>query len=47
MTGRKLGVLFVLGDKREHEEPEEHPAPTEEDLVALFKETLDAREVDE
>jgi len=47
VTGRKLGVLFVLGDKREHEEPEEHAAPTEEDLVALFKETFDAREVDE
>ena len=47
VTGRKLGVLFVLGEKREHEEPGEHPAPTEEDLVALFKETFDAREVDE
>jgi len=47
VTGRKLGVLFVLGDKREHEEQEEHAAPSEEDLVALFKETFDAREVDE
>jgi DNA polymerase III subunit gamma/tau len=47
VTGRKLGVLFVLGDKREHDEPEEHSAPSEEDLVALFKETFDAREVDE
>jgi len=47
VTGHKLGLLFVLGDKREHEEPEEHAAPTEEDLVALFKETFDAREVDE
>ena len=48
VTGRKLGVVFVLGDKREHDdEPEEHAAPTEEDLVALFKETFDAREVDE
>jgi len=47
VTGRKLGVLFVLGDKREHDELEEHGAPSEEDLVALFKETFDAREVDE
>jgi len=47
VTGRKLGVLYVLGEKREHEEHEERAAPTEEDLVALFKETFDAREVDE
>jgi DNA polymerase-3 subunit gamma/tau len=47
VTGRKLGVLFVLGDKRGQEEPAEHTAPSEEDLVALFKETFDAREVDE
>ena len=48
VTGRKLGVLFVLGEKREPaEEHEEHAAPSEEDLVALFKETFDAREVDE
>lgn len=46
VTGRKLGVLFVLGDKRE-DEPEEHAPPSEDDLVALFKETFDAREVDE
>jgi DNA polymerase III subunit gamma/tau len=47
VTGRKLGVLFVLGEKREPEEREEHAPPSEEDLVALFKETFDAREVDE
>ena len=48
VTGRKLGVLFVLGEKREPaEDPDEHAAPSEEDLVALFKETFDAREVDE
>lgn len=47
VTGRKLGVLFVLGDTREHETDEPHPAPSEDDLVALFKETFDAREVDE
>jgi DNA polymerase III subunit tau, C-terminal domain len=48
VTGRKLGVLFVLGEKREHEDPDEpQSAASEEDLVALFKETFDAREVDE
>jgi DNA polymerase-3 subunit gamma/tau len=48
VTGRKLGVLFVLGETREQDdEPTEHGAPSEEDLVALFKETFDAREVDE
>ena len=48
VTGRRLGVLFVLGEKRERDEsPAEHSTPSEEDLVALFKETFDAREVDE
>src|SRR5205823_4457303 len=47
VTGRKLGVIYVLGDKSEDDEPEEHGAPSEDDLVALFKETFDAREVDE
>ena len=42
-----IGVVFVLGDKREPEEHEEQHAPTEDDLVALFKETFDAREVDD
>jgi hypothetical protein len=48
VTGRKLGVLYVLGDKREHDDSDEpHTPPSEDDLVALFKETFDAREVDE
>jgi DNA polymerase-3 subunit gamma/tau len=47
VTGRKLGVVFVLGEQREPEEHEEQHAPTEDDLVALFKETFDAREVDD
>jgi DNA polymerase-3 subunit gamma/tau len=47
VTGRKLGVVFVLGEKREREDAEETAAPSEDDLVALFKETFDAREVDE
>jgi DNA polymerase III subunit gamma/tau len=47
VTGHKLGVLFVIGEKREREDTEETAPPSEDDLVALFKETFDAREVDE
>jgi hypothetical protein len=47
VTGRKLGFEFVLGAPRADAEAEEEPAPSESDLVALFKETFDAREVDE
>jgi len=48
VTSRKLAVVFVLGEKRESAETDESAAaPSEEDLVALFKETFDAREVDE
>jgi DNA polymerase-3 subunit gamma/tau len=47
VTGRKLAVMFVTGEKREREEPDETAPPSEDDLVALFKETFDAREVDE
>ena len=47
VTGRKLGVVFVIGDKREPAEADETEPPTEDDLVALFKETFDAREVEE
>jgi DNA polymerase III subunit gamma/tau len=46
VTGRKLALEFVLGENGAHTEPEEEPA-SEEDLVALVKETFDAREVDE
>ncbi len=47
VTGRKLDVTFVIGEKRERGEAEETAPPSEDDLVALFKETFDAREVDE
>jgi len=47
VTGRRLGVVFVLGEKREREESEDAAPPSEDDLVALFKETFDAREVEE
>jgi DNA polymerase III subunit gamma/tau len=46
VTGRKLALEFVLGENGAHTEPEEEPA-SEEDLVALVKETFDAREVEE
>src|SRR5581483_3774617 len=45
VTGRKLELDFVLGENGAEAE-EEEPA-SEEDLVALVKETFDAREVDE
>jgi DNA polymerase-3 subunit gamma/tau len=45
VTGRKLALEFVLGENGE--QPEEEEPATEEDLVALVKETFDAREVEE
>jgi DNA polymerase-3 subunit gamma/tau len=44
VTGRRLQLEFALGENGD--EPEEEP-PSEEDFVALIKETFDAREVDE
>jgi chromosomal replication initiation ATPase DnaA len=45
VTGRKLRLEFAIGG--DGEVPAEEPEPaTEEDLVALVKETFDAREVD-
>ena len=45
VTGRKLALEFTLGERSTAvDEPEEH---NEKDFVALFKETFDAREVDE
>ncbi len=44
VTGRRLRLEFVLGENGE--QPEEEP-PSEEDFVALIKETFDAREVDD
>ena len=46
VTGRKLRLEFVTGENG-HTEPEEEQPATEEDLVALVKETFDAREVNE
>jgi DNA polymerase-3 subunit gamma/tau len=44
VTGRRLRLEFVLGENGE--QPEEEP-PSEDDFLALIKETFDAREVDE
>jgi len=46
VTGRKLELEFALGENGAETDEEEEPA-SEEDLVALVKETFDAREVDE
>jgi hypothetical protein len=46
VTGRKLRLEFAIGENGEAPVEEAEPA-TEEDLVALVKETFDAREVDE
>ena len=45
VTGRKLELEFALGENGAEAEEEEQTS--EEDLVALVKETFDAREVDE
>jgi DNA polymerase-3 subunit gamma/tau len=46
VTGRKLRLEFVIGENGETPPEEAEPA-SEEDLVALVKETFDAREVEE
>jgi DNA polymerase III subunit gamma/tau len=45
VTGRRLRLEFAIGENGEAPAEEAEPA-TEEDLVALVKETFDAREVD-
>jgi DNA polymerase-3 subunit gamma/tau len=45
VTGRRLRLEFAVGENGE--EPAEEEPPSEEDFVALIKETFDAREVDE
>ena len=46
VTGRKLAVVFELGEAGEREQHDEKPA-TEEDVLELMKSTFDARELDE
>ena len=45
VTGRKLRLEFVIGENGDDPEEELEPE-SEEDFVALLKETFDAREVD-
>ncbi len=45
VTGRRLALVFALGEEREHAADEtEHPA-TEEEIVELMKQTFDAQEL--
>ncbi len=46
LTGRRLGLVFVLGSASSAEEIDEPPAG-EEEIYQLVKDTFDAREVDE
>jgi DNA polymerase III subunit gamma/tau len=46
VTGRRLDLEFALGENGPETAEEEEPA-SEDDLVALVKETFDAREVEE
>jgi len=46
VTGRKLRLEFAMGEDGEQSDEELEPE-SEEDFVALLKETFDAREVDE
>jgi DNA polymerase III subunit gamma/tau len=45
VTGRRLAVTFAVGP--EGQPAEEEPEHTEEDFVSLFKDTFDAREIEE
>jgi DNA polymerase III subunit gamma/tau len=47
VTTRKLALEFVLGENGGEPEHADHEPQTEEDLVALMKETFDAREVED
>jgi hypothetical protein len=45
VTGRRLAVSFAVGE--DTQAAEEEIAQTEEDFVSLFKDTFDAREIEE
>ncbi len=47
VTGRKLSLAFAVGEGPPPEEPEEEQPATEEEIVALLKDTFDAREIDD
>jgi len=46
VTGRKLAVIFELGEARTAQADDDTPA-SEEDVLELMKSTFDARELDE
>jgi DNA polymerase-3 subunit gamma/tau len=46
LTGRRLSLVFMLGEGGPDVAQEEERPLSEEDILALVKETLDAREVD-
>jgi DNA polymerase-3 subunit gamma/tau len=46
VTGRRLALAFAEGENGHEEEEEERPA-SEDDFLALVKETFDARDVEE
>jgi DNA polymerase III subunit gamma/tau len=45
VTGRRLAVTFAVGE--DTQAAEEEVAQTEEDFISLFKDTFDAREIEE
>jgi hypothetical protein len=47
VTTRKLALEFTLGENGGEPDAPDHEPQTEEDLVALMKETFDAREVED
>jgi DNA polymerase-3 subunit gamma/tau len=47
LTGRKLGITFVIGETRASAEPNDEAPAGEDEIYQLVKDTFDAREVDE
>jgi DNA polymerase-3 subunit gamma/tau len=47
LTGRRLGLAFVLGERRGGEETAEEQPVGEEEIYQLVKETFDAKEITE
>jgi DNA polymerase-3 subunit gamma/tau len=45
VTGRKLSLVFELGEEREHPADEDERPATEEEIVELMKQTFDAEPV--
>jgi hypothetical protein len=47
VTGRRFALAFSVGEGEEETEAEEEGPATEDQILALMKETFDAREVEE